>query len=327
MNYAMRLVAHFPLVEQACRSPQHHQGRRPHPTSILSDEPGRAPTIRPALAAAILALVLVLVPGCQMVNTTRSGAIGIEREQMMMVSASGVEVLAKASHDEMISMARKSNALNRDVRLLKRLRRIAGLLIPHTRVFRDDAPNWSWQVDLVRSTTLNAMCFPGGRIVFLTGIVERLRLTDDEIAAIMGHEIAHALREHIRERISHAQSAQIVVEVTRIAAGKKGGAAASELANTFFLLPNNRTGEQESDRIGVELAARAGFDPRAAISVWKKMAAATSNTKTTPEFLSTHPSHDSRIADLTEQAEVVLSLFLGARNHKRRAAVRVGGAK
>ncbi|MBT9555309.1 MAG: M48 family metallopeptidase [Myxococcales bacterium] len=256
-----------------------------------------------------------------MVHTTRPGAVGLHREQMMFASVQDVEALASVGYDALLADAQKRKVLNRDKRRLKRLRRIADRLVPHTGVFRDDAPGWNWQVNLIQESKLNASCMPGGRIIFYSGIIERLRLTDDEIAAIMGHEIAHALREHARERISQQQSAEVGAAVTRAVAGKQVAALATDISRTFFLLPNSRLHEQESDLLGIELAARAGFDPRAAASVWKKMASKTSSS--TPEFLSTHPSHESRIADLTEQAVRLMPLYEDARKPKPKPSARL----
>jgi predicted Zn-dependent protease len=146
-----------------------------------------------------------------------------------------------------------------------------------------------------------------------TGLIEQLKLSDDELAAIMGHEIAHALREHGRERISQQLAASFAVGVASAALGlgQGGTQLADMVAQVTFTLPNSRLHEQEADRIGVELAARAGYDPRAAVNVWKKMSQAGGGAP--PEILSTHPSPESRIKDLEVYSERVMPLYQAAR--------------
>ncbi|MSQ88196.1 MAG: M48 family peptidase, partial [Betaproteobacteria bacterium] len=175
------------------------------------------------------------------------------------------------------------------------------------------APAWKWEVNVITSKDVNAWCMAGGKIAFYTGLIERLQASDDEIAAVMGHEIAHALREHGRERASQAMAQSIGITVLGAALGIKGGA--QDLTQTVldltFNLPNSRTDEVEADRIGVELAARGGFDPRAAVTLWEKMSK--TGAAQGPNFLSTHPSHASRISDLKGYAEKVMPLYEVAR--------------
>jgi predicted Zn-dependent protease len=154
---------------------------------------------------------------------------------------------------------------------------------------------------------------PGGKIAVYSGLIDKLKLSDDEIAAVMGHEIAHALREHARERISQqmATSAVIGVGAAVLGVGQAGADLGSLVAQVTLTLPNSRTHEIEADRIGVELAARAGFDPRGAVSVWQKMARAGDGGP--PQFLSTHPSPENRIKDLEVYAQRVMPLYQAAR--------------
>jgi predicted Zn-dependent protease len=164
-------------------------------------------------------------------------------------------------------------------------------------------------VNLIESKELNAWCMPGGKIAFYTGIIERLKLGDDEIAAIMGHEIAHALREHGRERASQAMAQGLALSIIGAVAGvSQGGMDLTQLVlNVTLNLPNSREHETEADRIGVELAARAGYDPRAAVTVWEKMSQASEGQP--PEILSTHPAPATRIADLKVYAARVMPLY------------------
>ena len=190
---------------------------------------------------------------------------------------------------------------------------ISNRLIAQTGVFRDDTRQWNWQLVLINAPILNATCAPGGKITFYTGLIEKLNLNDDEIAAIMGHEIAHALREHGRERLSQAMAQSAVVNIAMAAAGSYGSAigAANQAAQYILVLPNSRQNESEADAIGLELAARAGYNPQAAISVWQKMNQITQG-KGSPEFLSTHPSGDTRIEQLSQLMPAVEPLYFSA---------------
>jgi predicted Zn-dependent protease len=168
-------------------------------------------------------------------------------------------------------------------------------------------------VNVIAAKDVNAWCMPGGKIAVYTGLIERLQPTDDELAAVMGHEIAHALREHGRERASQALAQGVGLTVLGVALGMSQSAMdlTQLVLDLTFNLPNSRTDEVEADRIGVELAARAAYDPRAAVSLWQKMQKAARAQP--PEFLSTHPSHDTRIAELREVSQRVMPLFEAAR--------------
>ena len=243
-------------------------------------------------------------------NTTRSGAVGINRSQFLVVSASEVDRLSAVSYNEQNQKAKEKNILLTSGPEYDRLKAISNRLISQTGVFRDDTRQWNWQLVLINAPILNATCAPGGKITFYTGLIEQLNLTDDEIAAIMGHEIAHALREHGRERLSQAMAQSAVTNIAMAAAGAYGSAisAANQAAQYILVLPNSRQNESEADAIGLELAARAGFKPQAAISVWQKMNKATQG-KGPPEFLSTHPSGETRIEQLSELMPAVEPLY------------------
>ncbi|WP_215367789.1 M48 family metallopeptidase [Polynucleobacter sp. AP-Titi-500A-B4] len=246
-------------------------------------------------------------------NTTRSGAVGVNRSQFLVVSASEVDRLSAISYNEQNQKAKEKNILITSGPEYDRLKAISNRLISQTGVFRDDARQWNWQLVLINAPILNATCAPGGKITFYTGLIEQLNLTDDEIAAIMGHEIAHALREHGRERLSQAMAQSAVTNIALAAAGGYGSAisAANQAAQYVLVLPNSRQNESEADAIGVELAARAGYNPQAAITVWQKMNKATQG-KGTFEFLSTHPSGDTRIEQLSELMPAVQPLYMAA---------------
>ncbi|ENO90169.1 M48 family metallopeptidase [Thauera linaloolentis] len=264
-----------------------------------------------SLLPAVLAATITVA--CQTVQTTQAGAVGVQRSQMMMVSAQEVEQASGKQYQEMLNEARKKNALNRDAATVQRVRRIVARLTPHTGVFRSDAPAWKWEVNVFSSDELNAWCMAGGKMAIYTGLIDRLKLSDDEIAAVMGHEIAHALREHARERISKSMATGIGLSVAGavLGVGQVGQDLMGKVAQVTFELPNSREHETEADRMGVELAARAGYDPRAAVTLWDKMA--TQSSGAPPQWLSTHPSHASRQRDLADYASKVMPLYQAAR--------------
>jgi len=212
--------------------------------------------------------------------------------------------------------AGKNKTLNTDAQQLQRVRTIANRLIVPTVTFRTDAASWKWEVNVQDSAEVNAYCMPGGKIMVFKGLISKLNATDDELAAVMGHEIAHALREHGRERMSEAYVQQIgmfglAALVGATAKDEQKAAATMEIASLVttigLTLPHSREQEREADRMGLELAARAGYDPQAAVSLWRKMTAAGGAKQ--PEFLSTHPSGESRISDLQGLIPTVLPLY------------------
>lgn len=260
------------------------------------------------------AAATALLTGCQTVETTQGGAVGVDREQRMMVSSQEVDAGAKQAYAQMMGEAQKKGVLDKDPALLKRVQDITKRLIPHTAVFRPDAAKWPWEVHVISIDEVNAWCMPGGKMAMYTGLVQKLSATDDEIAAVMGHEISHALREHARERISRQAGTQMAVGIAGalFGIGEMGQNIGSMVADVTLNLPNSRLHETEADRIGVELAARAGFDPKAAVTLWEKMAKQSSGGQP-PKFLSTHPSHEDRINDLRAYAEKVAPLYAAAK--------------
>ena len=255
----------------------------------------------------------LVLAGCQTIQTTQGGAVGVDRGQSMLVSAAEVEQASAQQYAQVIEAARNKGLLNRDRQMLTRVRGIANRLIPQTAAFRSDAPGWRWEVNVIESNELNAWCMAGGKIAFYRGLIDRLKLSDDEIAAVMGHEIAHALREHARERVSQAMVTNIGVSVLSAAVGlgQPGAELMGTVAKVSFELPNSRLHETEADSMGVELAARAGYDPRAAIGLWDKMAAHSNGAP--PQWLSTHPSHANRKAELARDAARVLPIYEATR--------------
>jgi predicted Zn-dependent protease len=265
-----------------------------------------------------LAAVLLaggLSAGCQTVQTTQAGAVGVDRTQRMssLVSEAEMQKGAAQAYQQVMAKERSQGNLNTDPALTERVRGIAKRIIPATAAFRPDAPGWNWEVNVIRSDQVNAWVMPGGKIAIYSGIIERLKLNDDEIAAIMGHEVAHALREHARERASEQQVAGLGIAVGAAILGL--GQAGTDLAGMAYQvsvgMPNSRAHEVEADRIGVELAARAGYDPRAAVSLWQKMQAQGGARQ--PQWLSTHPSTGNRLKDLEAYSARVMPLYEQAR--------------
>ena len=266
----------------------------------------------------IESFVTVLVSACLLVacaNTSRPGVVGVERSQFMMISAAQIERISASSFEQQAKAAQKKNILITSGPQYERLKTIANRLIPQTAVFRDDTHSWNWGLQLIDSPLVNATCAPGGRITFYSGIINKLNLTDDEIAAIMGHEIAHAVREHGRERVSQAMAQNVIANVALAAAGAGSAQsidAANQIMQYVLVLPNSRQNEKEADAIGLEIAARGGYDPRAAITLWEKMSKE-SKGKNPPEFLSTHPSNENRIKELSALMPRVMPLYEAAK--------------
>jgi predicted Zn-dependent protease len=263
--------------------------------------------------AGAFGVCLAFASGCQTVQTTSPGAVGVEREQRMMVSSEEVDKGAAQAYEQELAKAREKGTLNKDSQQLARVRAISQRLIPQVRVFRADAVQWNWEINLQSSKELNAYCMPGGKIMVYTGLIEKLQLTDAELSAVIGHEIAHALREHSRERISRAYAQQLALAGAAAVAGVSGTTLdlANQVATVTFQLPHSRDQEAEADRIGLELMARAGYDPHGAVNVWKKMGQASQGGP--PEFLSTHPSGSSRIQDLEASIPRVMPLYTAAK--------------
>lgn len=268
-----------------------------------------------SIALILLGTAVNFVSGCA--SSTESGAVGAERKQFLAVSSKEVEQLSAQEYEKMKAEARQKGTLDKNPTQLARLNTIAQRLIPHTAVFRKDAPRWAWEVHLLTAPDINAFCMAGGKIMFYTAIIEKLNLTDGEIAAIMGHEIAHALREHSRERMSQelAKAGLLQVGVLGlVVAGvideKNAGlahAAGAAFSAVTFSLPHGRGQESEADNVGLELMARGGYNPQEAVSLWRKMAAQGGGKP--PQFLSTHPSDDTRIRNIEGLLPKVMPLY------------------
>ncbi len=235
-----------------------------------------------------------------------------------LVPAAEVEQSAAKQYSEMMKDAASKNALAPDEHpQVQRLRRIAKNLIPQSMEWNPRAKEWRWEVNLIGSTQINAFCMPGGKIAFYTGILTQLQLTDDEVAMVMGHEIAHALREHARERMGKASATNGVATVGGALAAVFLGVSpqitdmvASQGAN-LLNLKFSRDDETEADLVGMEIAARAGYDPRSGVTLWQKMSAANKNAP--QQWLSTHPSGTTRIQEIETNLPKVMPLYQRAK--------------
>jgi predicted Zn-dependent protease len=267
--------------------------------------PFLARTTRPFAALATAALLTACA------TSTAPGAVGIQRQQLLMVPAATVNAEAAKGFNQLSATAGSKGQLNSDPVMTRRVRDIGFRLIKEVPVFRPDAAQWAWEINVFDSDEVNAFCAPGGKIGVYTGIIRKLDLSDNELAAVMGHEIAHALREHSREQVSQQTLSSTVVQGIA-ASGSSNAGAASALAAVgaqFFLhLPFSRDMELEADVMGLELMARAGYDPRHAPAVWRKMQRLAGG-KEPVQFFSTHPNSSNRIAALEANVPKVLPLY------------------
>lgn len=233
------------------------------------------------------ALVIILVAACA---TTPTG-----RRQLIIVSEDSAIAASKQAYVQQLKPYEKKGKLNNDPETVTRVRRITSRLIPQAIKIRPETNAWDWSINVIDDPeTVNAWAMAGGKMAIYTGLIDKLGATDDEIAQVMGHEIAHALAKHTAEKMSVAMASQVGIIAIGIAADHQGAAmaAATAAAALAITLPNSRTAEAEADRIGIELAAKAGYDPQAAVMLWEKMAKVSGEGP--PQFLSTHPAPSNR---------------------------------
>ena len=267
-----------------------------------------APGLRNRLVYLPLFLLLGLLAGGSIwaregVDVGKNSAFG------QLVPADSVERSSLEQYAQMLEQAAEKKALaGKDHPQLRRLRDIANKIIPHALSWNPRAANWQWEVNLIGSKQINAFCMPGGKIAFYTGILDQLKLNDDEVAMVMGHEIAHALREHARERMGKSTATNIGASLlTQLLGLGQIGQTVTNYGAQLLTLQFSRDNESEADLVGMELAARAGYDPRAGVSLWQKMSAA--NKGAPPQWLSTHPSGSTRIGDIEANLPKVLPLY------------------
>ncbi|MFC4789763.1 MULTISPECIES: M48 family metallopeptidase [Giesbergeria] len=241
--------------------------------------------------------------------------VGNASAMRKLVPADTLEAAAVQQYGQMLAQARAQRALAPDHHpQLQRLRAIGQRLLPFTAPWNPRARSWRWEVHLIASPQINAFCMPGGKIAFYTGILDKLQLTDDEAAMVMGHEMAHALREHARERIAKTQATNIGLRLGAQLLGLGDlGTLAANLGGQLLTLQFSRSDESDADLVGLEIAARAAYVPTAAVSLWRKMGQATGGKTGGLAFLSTHPSGPQRIRELEENVPKVQGLYTAAR--------------
>ena len=263
-------------------------------------------------------LYAVLMSVCALAGApvvAREGVeVGKESAFANLVPAAEVENSARQQYAQMLKEAASKNALGPDDHpQVIRLRRISKELIPFALQWNPRAKDWNWEVNLIGSNQINSFCMPGGKIAFYTGILNQLKLSDDEVAMVMGHEIAHALREHARERMGKSVATDGLARIgSTIAAAAFGinpnltDFVAKQGAN-LITLKFSRDDETEADLVGMELAARAGYNPESGVTLWQKMSEA--NKGAPPQWLSTHPSGSSRIQEIQANLPKVMPLY------------------
>lgn len=269
------------------------------------------------LSGPVLGLVLSLGVVCTAGAQTREGVnVGGNSAFSKLVPAEQVEQAAAQQYGQMLAKAQDQNALaGPNDPQVRRLRAIAHKIIPFANEWNDRAKSWKWEVNLMGANQINAFCMPGGKIAFYTGILDTLKLTDDEVAMVMGHEIAHALREHARERMGKNAATGLGANLLSQVLGLGDiGQTVTQYGAQLLTLKFGREDESEADLVGMELAARAGYNPRAAVSLWQKMGAA--NKGAPPEWLSTHPSGNARIAQIEANLPEVMPLYVRTRKTK-----------
>nr|WP_184705226.1 M48 family metallopeptidase [Comamonas odontotermitis] len=239
--------------------------------------------------------------------------VGKSSAMRNLVPAETLEQAAVQQYGELLAQARQQGALAQPGNAqLQRLQTIAQRLIPQALAWNDRARSWKWEVNLIGSKQINAFCMPGGKIVFFTGLIDQLQLTDDEIAMVMGHEMAHALREHSREQLAKTQATDLGIRLGAAIFGLGDmGTAAANLGGKLLTLKFSRSDESDADLVGLEMAARAGYNPQASVTLWEKMGQA--NGGGGIGFLSTHPTGPDRIAKLQANVPKVAGLYEQAR--------------
>jgi predicted Zn-dependent protease len=237
--------------------------------------------------------------------------VGKPSSLRQLVPAGAIEQQAARQYADLKRQAAAKNALGTPQNAqVRRLRGIAERIIPQSVRYNPRAKDWNWEINLIRSNQINAFCMPGGKIAFYSGILESLKLSDDEVAMVMGHEMAHALREHAREQAAKG-------ELTRLGATMLGDMVGGGRYSGLFSAGGNlltlrfsRDDESEADLVGLDLAARSGYDPRAGVTLWQKMAA--SHNGAPPQWLSTHPSGQNRIKEIEKHLPQVMPIYLEA---------------
>lgn len=263
-------------------------------------------TSRRIFAFVSLAIAVMISSGCATSPTGRS--------QLMLVSEGQAIAASKQAYLDTVTELNKEGKIVTDTAVVRRVQGITNNLVAQAKVMRPESAKWAWEVKVIdEPEEVNAWCMAGGKMAIYTGMLNKLKPTDDELAQVMGHEISHALANHTAERMSVAMASSLGVTLLGVATESNemamtAGVVAAKLA---LELPNSRDGESEADEIGIELAARAGYDPRAAVTLWQKMGQVGGSAP--PQFLSTHPSPANRQQRLQKLAEKLMPVYERAR--------------
>jgi len=267
--------------------------------------------------------LVLLVAGISLAACQANPITG--RSQLLIVSESqAISASASAYTQMMGDLGKKKQVEAPESERARRIHEITNRLIAQAIVLRPDTANWQWEVRVIDDPkTVNAFCMAGGKMAIYTGLLEQVKPSDDEIAQVMGHEISHAIADHTRERMSVVLASQAALTGAALALGGREGAglglAGAELAAVYAIqLPNSRESESEADRIGIEIAARAGYDPHAAVTLWEKMEKA--GGKGPPQFLSTHPAPANRRQALQELGPKMEPYYQQAKAHPAKDA-------
>ncbi len=275
---------------------------------------------RSVVCLMLLAMAMVVASSALARDEPSEDGVKVGRASALrnLVPAEGLEKQATLQYTQLMQAMGAKQALAPDNHPeLLRLREIARRIIPQATRFNPRAAQWQWEVNLIGSNQINAFCMPGGKIAFYTGILRQLQLTDDEVAMVMGHEIAHALREHARDQAGKNALTKLGAIGLSVATGGKYDGLVHQGAN-LLTLQFSRSDETDADLVGLDIAARAGYDPRAGVTLWQKMSAASKGTP--PSWLSTHPTGPSRIKEIEAHLKEAMPLYERAEKPKPRVA-------
>lgn len=263
--------------------------------------------LKPVIRTLLMSFTLLGSSGC--VTNSITG-----RNQAMLVSDTQAAQQSATVYSQLLNEAQRGGTLDESKDQLDRIQKIAQLLVAQAVKMRPETRQWAWDVHVLESDEVNAWCMAGGKMAVYTGLLAKIQPTEDEIAQVMGHEIAHALLSHQAEKLSRAQMQKVGLTAAVLAGSVAGynvqGAAnfADQIATLGLQLPNSRQAESEADSVGIELASKAGFDPRAAVSLWQKMLRVSGGSNG-PEWLSTHPDPQSRIQAMQVRAQQLLPIY------------------
>ncbi|SFJ86963.1 M48 family metallopeptidase [Paraburkholderia megapolitana] len=273
----------------------------PAASSPVSAAKPPTPTSSPTAAAS---------PSYQSSPQIRYGDSAVFRN---LIPSQVLENQAAEEFEQIVHGADHANRLypNNDVRV-QRVRDIANRLIPYSLKWNERAKNWKWEVAVVQSPDIRMYCLPGGKIVVYSGLLDRVRLNNNELGMLIGHEIAHALREHARERLGEQQAAQFTSgSIPQLFGLADLGAAPLGIGSQLLEMKYGRADETEADVMGSEIASRAGYDPRAAVTLWDKLAAATHSNRN-GGYIYVHPYSATRRQDIIKRLPDMLPLYAKA---------------